>query len=334
MSEAVIGAERRIGRLQRLVQENAELFIIYGILIVIAGISALAMPAFRTPQNLFNVLRQAVALGMVSVGQTFVILAAGIDLSVGATISLVAVYTSGLMDGRPGLQVIAPIVLLMLAVALLVGLVNGWVITKLKVPPFITTLGMGSILQGFVLLYAKRPVGRISPGWNFLAEGMIGPVPFPVLFWLALLLLAAVLSTRTVLGRHIVATGGSETIARWSGIRTTRVISFAYMFCSFTAALTAFFLTSRTGVGDPQVGGLDYGRFDLDSITAVLIGGTRLGGGKGSVIGTLAGVLILSILNNIFNLANVSPYFQWIIKGIIVLVAVAIYAGREHAGKS
>lgn len=333
MSEAAVSAERKVGRLQRLAQENPELFIIYGIMIAIAGIATLTLPAFRMPQNLFNILRQAVALGMVSIGQTFVILAAGIDLSVGATISLVAVYTSGLMDGRPGLQVIVPIVLLMIALALLVGLVNGLVITKLKVPPFIATLGMGSILQGFVLLYAKRPVGRISPGWNFFAEGMIGLIPFPVVFWLTLLLFAAVLLARTVLGRHIVATGGSETIARWSGIRTTRVILFAYMFCSFTAALTALFLTSRTGVGDPQVGGLDYGRFDLDSITAVLIGGTRLGGGKGGVIGTIAGVLILSILNNIFNMANVSPYYQWIIKGIIVLAAVAVYAMRERGSR-
>jgi ribose transport system permease protein len=134
------------------------------------------------------------------------------------------------------------------------------------------------------------------------------------------------------LGRHIVATGGSEVVARWSGIRTKRIIMFAYMFCSLTAAMTGLFLTSRMAIGDPLVGGLNYDRFDLDSIAAVLIGGTRLGGGKGGVMGTVAGVLILSVLNNIFNLIGVSPYYQWIIKGLIVLAAVALSVRRTRRG--
>ncbi len=329
MSDAALTSRRGQSRLRQFAEENPELVTIYGIMVAILGLAALISPEFRTPYNLFNVLRQAVALGLVSVGQTFVILAAGIDLSVGATISLIAVYTSGMMAGRPGLGVIVPIILLMIGIALLIGAINAIAITELKVPPFITTLGTGSIIQGFVLLYAKRPVGRISPGWNLFAEGMIGPVPFPVIFLLGLVVVAAVLLTKTVLGRHIVATGGSEVIARWSGIRTKRVILFAYMFCSFTAALSALFLTSRMSIGDPQVGGLDYGRFDLDSITAVLIGGTRLGGGKGTVAGTVAGVLILSLLNNIFNLVGVSSYVQWVIKGFIVLGAVAVYTMRK-----
>jgi ribose transport system permease protein len=127
----------------------------------------------------------------------------------------------------------------------------------------------------------------------------------------------------------VVATGGSEVIARLSGIQTRRVTAYAFMFCSFAAALTGLFLTSRMGAGDPLMGGLNYDRFDLDSITAVLLGGTRLGGGKGGVMGTLAGVLLVSVLNNIFNLADINPYIQWIIKGVIVVGAVAIYASRK-----
>jgi ribose transport system permease protein len=333
MSEAAVSTARKPNRLRRFIGENPELITIYGIMIIVFGFGALIAPEFRSSQNLFNVLRQAVALGIVSIGQTLVILAAGIDLSVGATISLISVYTAGLMAGRPGVGAIASVVLLMIGVALLIGLANALIITKLKVAPFIATLGIGSVVQGLVLLYTKRPSGRISPGWNYFAEGMIGPVPFPVIFLLVIAVITAILLTRTVLGRHIVATGGSEVIARWSGIQTTRVIIFAYMFCSFTAALTALFLTSRMAIGDPQVGGLNYDRFDLDSITAVLIGGTRLGGGKGTIAGTIAGVLILAVLNNIFNLINVSGYYQWIIKGIIVLTAVAIFALREHRSR-
>lgn len=122
-------------------------------------------------------------------------------------------------------------------------------------------------------------------------------------------------------GRYIYATDGSEVVARLSGIRTGLIILFAYMFCSLTAAMSGLFLTSRMGTGDPQVGGLNFDRFDLDSIAAVLIGGTRLGGGKGSIIGTVAGVLIVAV----FNLTGGSTFYQWIVKGLIILVAVAAY---------
>jgi ribose transport system permease protein len=235
------------------------------------------------------------------------------------------------MAGQAG--VILKVVSLTTAMAMAVGLANGLIVTRFKVAPFITTLGLGAIVQGFVLLYAKRPVGRISPGWNFFAEGMLGPVPFPVIFLGVLVLLTALFLTRTVAGRHLVATGGSEAIARLSGIRTSWVILYTYIFCSFTAGLTGLFMTSRMAIGDPQVGGLNYDRFDLDSIAAVLIGGTRLGGGKGSVFGTLAGVLIVSVLNNIFNLVDVSTYYQWIIKGLIIIGAVAIYSLRAGRGR-
>jgi ribose transport system permease protein len=329
MTDASLQARLRSFDLRRFVSENREVVTIYGIVLLIMGFGLVAIPDFRSARNFFNILRQAVALGMVSIGQTFVILAAGIDLSVGATISLIAVYTAGLMTDRSGLVPIIWITLAMIAVALAIGLFNGLVITELKVAPFIATLGTGSIVQGLVLLYVKRPSGSIIDGWEFFAEGRIGPVPFPVIFLLALLIVAAVLLTRTVLGRHVIATGGSQVIALWSGIRTKRVLLFAYMFCGFTAALTGLYLTSRHGVGDPLIGGLNYDRFDLDSITAVLLGGTRLGGGKGNVVGTIAGVLIVATLNNVFNLMGVNSYYQWIIKGFIVLAAVAVYAARK-----
>jgi ribose transport system permease protein len=313
------------GKLQQFLHNNTELVRIYGILLLIIIAASIASPDFRTPQNMFNVLRQSVALGLVSVGQTIVILTGGIDLSVGSTISLVAVYTSGLMAGQSGLGVIFGVVLATLGGALLVGAINAAVITQLRVTPFIATLSVASIVQGMVLLYAKTPKGAISPEFRYFAEGMIGPVPVPVIFLALLLVATFVMLTRTVWGRYIYATGGSEIVARLSGIRTKLIILYAYMFCSLTAGLSGLFLTSRMGIGDPQVGGLNFDRFDLDSIAAVLIGGTRLGGGKGSIIGTIAGVLIVAVLNNIFNLTGVSTFYQWIVKGVIILVAVAAY---------
>jgi ribose transport system permease protein len=330
-SEAVSGGRLRTWW-RRVFDEHRDLITIYAILAVIMVLAAIALPTFRSPRNIFNVLRQAVALGLVSVGQTYAILVGGIDLSVGSTISLVGVYTTGLMAQYTALGPVALIVAGMIAISLLIGFVNSVVITRLRVAPFIATMGVGAIVQGFVLLYAKRPGGAIAPGWDFFAEGMIGPVPFPVLFLLALVLVAVFVLRRTAAGRHVVATGGSEVIARLSGIQTRRVTAYAFMFCSFTAALTGLFLTSRMGAGDPLMGGLNYDRYDLDSITAVLLGGTRLGGGKGGVMGTLAGVLLVSVLNNIFNLADINPYIQWIIKGLIVVAAVAIYAGRKTSG--
>jgi ribose transport system permease protein len=304
---------------------------IYAILLLLVGLAMAISPDARSPENIFNVLRQAVALGLAAIGQTVVILLGGIDLSVGATISMVAVYASGLMGGRAGIAGFAPPVLLAVGMALLVGLTNVLLITRLKVVPFIATLAMGSIVQGVVLIYAMKPVGLVSPELRPFAEGMIGPLPFPVVFLAIVVAITYFLLARTRLGRYIYATGGNERAARLSGIRTRRIYLFGYLFCSFMAALTALFLISRMGIGDPQVGGLNYERYDLDSIAAVLIGGTALSGGKGGVVGTIAGVLIIAILNNIFNLTGVTTFYQWIIKGLIILAAVAIY--RLPAGK-
>jgi len=315
-------------RWQRLWAEDRELLTIYAILGVLFLIGMIALPAFRSPRNLFNVLRQAVALGLVSTGQTMAVLVGGIDLSVGSTISLIGVYTTGLMAQYTSLGAVTLIVLAMIAIALVIGLANAFVITRLRVAPFIATMGIGAIIQGFILLYAKRPGGAIAPGWDFFAEGMIGPVPFPVIFLLLLVALAYFFLRKTAAGRHVAATGGSEVIARLSGIQTRRVTAYAFMISAFAAALTGLFLTSRMGAGDPLMGGLNYDRYDLDSVTAVLLGGTRLGGGKGGVVGTLAGVLLVSLLNNLFNLADINPYIQWIVKGIIILGAVAVYAVR------
>jgi ribose transport system permease protein len=331
MATEIIRARPPASRFQRLWDEQRDVIIIYGLLLTMVLLAAIFLPDFRLGRNLSNVLRQSVALGIVSIGQTVGILIGGIDLSVGATISLVNVYATGFMANYTTPVQVAGMVVALLALGLVIGAVNATVITRLQVAPFIATMGIGAILQGMVLLYAKKPGGSIAPGWDFFAFGMVGPVPFPVIFTAVLVGITWLALTRTVWGRHVKATGGSELIARLSGVETRRVMTYAYMFCSFMAAMTGLYLASRMGAGDPGVGGLNYDRFDLDSIAAVLIGGTRLGGGKGSVIGTIAGVLIVSVLNNIFNLVGVNPYIQWIIKGLILLGAVAIYSARSSS---
>jgi len=314
---------------RRMLDEQRDVLIIVGILLGIILLAAIFVPDFRSVKNLSNVLRQAVGLGIVSVGQTLAILVGGIDLSVGATISLVNVYAAGFMARYTAPLMVAGMVGALLLLGLVIGFVNANIITRFRLAPFIATMGVGAVLQGLVLQFAKKPGGKIAPGWEFFAEGKIGPVQFPVIFLASLVAITWMLLSRTVWGRHVKATGGSEQAARLSGVQTRRVTAFAYMFCSLMAAITGLYLTARMGAGDPRVGGLEYERFDLDSITAVLIGGTRLGGGKGSIIGTLAGVLIVSYLNNIFNLVGVSTYLQWVIKGLILLGAVAIYSVRR-----
>jgi ribose transport system permease protein len=325
MSPVELPERRAAFSLGKVVRSHPEVVTIYGLLAIIAATGAVFAPDFLKTQNLMNILLQSVALGLVAIGQTYVILGGGIDLSVGATISMVAVYSSGLMAGNPSLGVALPVLLLVVCMALAVGLLNSLLVSRLRIAPFIATMAVGSLVQGIVLMYTKRPKGRISPWWGYFANGTLGPVPVAVLFLILAIVAAHFLLTRTVLGRYIFATGGSERSARLSGIQTERVILFTYLFSSFMAALSALFLISRMGVGDPQVGGLNYDLYDLNSIAAVLVGGTALTGGVGSIVGTVAGFLIVSLLNNIFNLVGVNTFIQWIIRGFIILAAVAVY---------
>lgn len=295
----------------------------YIILCAFFVFATFASPQFRTVYNVFNLLRQAVAFGIVGIGQTVAILSGGIDLSVGSLISLVACLTSGIMIGNPTLVI--PIVLFVLSIGILVGLTNGTLVAYLRVPPFIATLAMSAILQGSVLLYTKKPVGGVTRGFMFFANGQLGPVPFAFVFWVGLLALFLFLLRKTGLGLHIYAVGGNEEIARLSGIPVRRVKLAVYTLSGFLAALTGVFLASRLGIGDPLVGQ----GFELESITAVLIGGTSLAGGRGGIEGTIAGVLIIALVNNILNLLNVSGFWQWVVKGIVVIGVVAAYKEKE-----
>ena len=308
----------------RLFKPDRNTIIVYFVLVGLIIATSLLSDIFLTARNIQNLLRQVVPLGLVSVGQTFAILTAGIDLSIGSVVSMASCLTTGMILGREPL--ILPVVAFVVGLALLIGFCNGFVITRTRVHPLIVTLGMMSVVQGGLLLYTKSPVGSVPSVFDFLAWGKVWIVPFPIFLFAAVAAAGIYILRRTTLGRYVYATGGSEEVARLSGIKTDRVKIITYMICSFTAALTGIFLASRMGMGDPLVGE----RYMLDSILPVLIGGTSLSGGKGGISATIAGVFILAILSNALNLLDVSAYWQWIVKGLIIIVAVAFYTQKKR----
>lgn len=296
--------------------------VVYLVLLGLIVATSLLSDIFLTSRNIQNLLRQVVPIGVVSVGQTFAILTAGIDLSVGSVVSMASCLTSGMILGRE--SYILPVVAFVIVLALFIGFCNGFIITRTRVHPLIVTLGMMSVIQGGLLLYTKSPIGSVPAVFDFVAWGKLWIIPSPIFIFAVLAAAGVFLLRRTTFGRYVYATGGNEEVARLSGIKTDRVKIITYMICSFTAAVTGIFLASRMGMGDPLVGE----RYMLDSILPVLIGGTSLSGGKGSVVATVAGVFIFAILSNALNLLDVSAYWQWIVKGLIIIVAVAFYTKK------
>lgn len=290
-------------------------------LLIIAG--ALGSDRFLSAPNFNNLLRQMVIPMLLGIGQTLVILSGGIDLSVSSTVTLSNVFAAGLMLGMD--QRLLPVALFCLALGLFIGAINAFVIIKLGVVPIIATLGTMVIGQGVALIYTREPIGHIPRALYALSAGRAGPVPSSTLWMLAIIILAFILLYRTSFGRHLYAVGGDSEIARLSGIATNRVRTICYLISGLLAAATGLYLTSRMGSGDPTVGpGLE-----LDSIAAVLLGGTLLGGGRGGLVGTIAGVLVLVLVGNVFNQLDLRVWHQQFAKGLIIILAVAIYRQRR-----
>jgi len=271
---------------------------VYSLLLAILAVAFAVSPSFRSLQNLENIIRQAAVVGILAVGQTFVVLAGGIDVSVSAIITLVAIFSAAYMAGRP--EMMLPVIVGCLVLGIVVGIANGIAVVKLSVQPFIATLGVMSIGRGIALAYTKTPVGRTAPGFRFFTYGKLGPLPFPLVFLLILFVGAYFILRRMRFGRYVYAVGGDREIARHSGISVSRIQMASYVISGAMGAVTGLYLSSRMGVGDPVVGpGLEW-----DSITAVVIGGTTLAGGRGGIAGTFAGVMIIAVLSNMLNQLN------------------------------
>jgi ribose/xylose/arabinose/galactoside ABC-type transport system permease subunit len=297
---------------------------IWILLAVMVILGAVLSPVFLTWNNIFIVLRQAAALSFVSIGQTFATIANCIDLSVGTMITLVQCIAAKTMSGD--IRGLAPTLLYTFFVVLAVGLFNGFLIAQRKAIAFIVTLGTFILLEGVTLLYTNvQPVGSVPSVFRLLAEGYIGPIPFPVIMMVMFVIGGHFLLRRTRYGRYVLAVGGNEEVSRLAGIPVVKIIFLTCLLSASGAAFTGLFLAARMNIGDPIAGQT----FSLDSIAAVVIGGTSIAGGRGSVMGTLGGVLIYSVLSNLMNLINVSPYYQIVVKGIVIVVAVVIYQIRR-----
>jgi ribose transport system permease protein len=313
---------RLIGRRGMRVQTS--LVVVLALLALLIATGTLLSDRFATVANLRNVFSQAAGLGFVSLGQTMAILTGGIDLSVGAMISLSSNLTSGLIDGNPNLVLPVTIGVILLGAA--VGCVNGMLTYYLRIHPLIVTLGMGAILQGVTLLYSLAPAGKVPPEFQGLAYGRVFNIPISGLLMLAVYLCAGVFLHLSRTGQAIYAVGGDMRSARLLGISVPRTLMTAYAMSGAFAAFTGIYFVSRMGSGDPLRGE----GFELASITPVVVGGTILAGGRGGVLGTLLGVYLISLLNNLLNFLDVSTFYQWIIQGLIIIAAVAINAERDR----
>ena len=286
---------------------------------------SIASPYFLTSENIWVLLRQITVIGTISIGMTFVILSAGIDLSVGSVVALVSVV--GMSAQVYG---ITAIIITSLLVGLLAGLFNGVIIAYGGVVPFITTLGMMTIARGLALWYTNAQIvhgqlhkfENLGNGWIDLA---IVKIPIPVVIFAGLFVIGWVLLERTIFGKYVKAIGGNREAAHMSGIPIRFWTTLTYAYCGLMAGVAGLIITSRMNTGSPVVG--QY--FELDAIASVIIGGTNLFGGRGTLIGTLFGILILGVVANIMNLLNWPSYVQYTIRGVIVLIAVMMQRGSS-----
>lgn len=324
MTAATTGVRPGSGAVRRLERFLASGGAVWVLVLAIIVVAALVSEDFRSVRNLANVSRQGVVLGLVALGQLIVVLTAGVDLSLGMVVRLTAIGTAVAVGGVD--ERTLPAVLVALALGVLVGLSNGLVITRLKVPPFIATFGALAVLQGFLLIVASTPQGRTGTTMYEVWAFQVGPIHAVVLFTLAMFVAVHIALTRTVWGRHIYAIGGDEKIAAHSGVRVRAVRVSAYIAAGALAAIAGFITAARAGVGDPNAGfGLEF-----ESLAAVVIGGASLAGGRGTVIGVLGGVLLLTIMGNVFNLVGIPVWYQQLIKGALILIGAAIYVARDE----
>ena len=274
---------------------------------------------FLTVDNIINVLRQSTINGIIAIGMTYVILTAGIDLSVGAILALSAVVTADLLQGETAVPLA---ILIGLAIGGGLGLINGLIITKAKVPPFVATLGMMTIARGLALTYTEgRPITGLPDAFRMMGTGSVGPIPIPIILAAAAFIIGYILLTRTSLGQFIFAIGNNPTAAKYAGISVNRYITFVYVLAGALSALAGMILVARLDSAQPTAGTA----YEFDAIAAVVVGGTSFAGGQGGLGGTLVGVLIIAVLNNGLNLLNVSSFYQPVVTGVVIAVALLLH---------
>ena len=298
-------------------KENLGIIVAFLVLCVFLSVFPKTSGSFFTRQNIFNVLRQISTNLFLACGMTMVIILGGIDLSVGSIIALSGCISAGCV-ARYNLPL--PIALLMgLLVGLLVGMFNGAVISKTTIPAFIVTLATMNIAKGLAYVYTGgSPVRVVTKEWQFLGAGYVGIFPTPVVILVIVLIITAIIMNKTKMGRHMYAVGGNQQAAEFSGIKVEKVKFFVHAFSGLMAGLAGIVLASRMYSGQPTAGD----GAEMDAIAAVVVGGTSMAGGSGKIGGTIIGGLIIGVLNNGLNLLNVNSFWQYVVKGAVLLVAV------------
>ncbi|NLL79843.1 MAG: ABC transporter permease [Clostridiales bacterium] len=298
-------------------KDNLGIIAAFLVLCIFLSVNPETRSSFFTTKNLFNVLRQISTNLYLACGMTMVIILGGIDLSVGSIIALSGCIAAGCVS-RYNMP-IAVAILIGLLVGLAVGMFNGLVISKTTIPPFIVTLATMNIAKGFAYVYTGgSPVRVVTKEWQFIGAGYIGPFPTPVVILILVLIITAILMNKTKLGRHMYAVGGNQQAAEFSGINVAKVKFCIHAFSGLMAGLAGIVLASRMYSGQPTAGD----GAEMDAIAAVVVGGTSMAGGSGKIGGTIIGGLIIGVLNNGLNLLNVNSFWQYVVKGVVILLAV------------
>ncbi len=319
-------ADRRIEKLRRA----GRFFSKYGIyfaLVLLVAVLAVISPPFFTAANLIDILRQISVIGILAVGQTVVIITAGIDLSVGSILALSAVMAASF--AHPGQYPLIVPLMVGLGAGLVCGALNGFLIAKSKLAPFIVTLGMMTAARGMALVYTSgRPVFNLSNAYDTIGTGYFAGIPLPVVIFVMVILGGIFLLHYTRFGRYVYAVGGNELAAKVSGISTEKILIYVYILQGVLAGVAGVVLSSRVMSASPALGE----GYELDAIAAAVIGGTSLMGGVGTITGTVVGALIIGVMNNGLDMLNVSSYWQQIVKGAIIVLAVLL--DKKSKGKA
>ena len=288
------------------------------ILLVICIFASILSPSFLSVNNLFNVFKQITVAGIVGCGMTFVILTGGIDLSVGSIMGLAGVMASGVLAATGNIFFAIGTAII---IGVVCGTVNGFWVAECGIPPFISTLGMMTLLRGCVLVYTKgSPIPVKVDAYKYIGKGDILGIPVPVLLLLIIYIIAHYVLTQTAFGRTVYAFGGNKEAARLSGISTKKTEWMVYIINGLMCGIAAIILTARLGSAQSTTGE----GIEMDAIAAVILGGTSLSGGTGFVLPTVVGAMIMGIIDNILTLMNVNPHATNIVKGAVILIAVLV----------
>ncbi|AJR05662.1 ABC transporter permease [Photobacterium gaetbulicola] len=320
---------------KRLISKYA----IYVVFIAMCVVMSILSPVFLTVANLLNVVTQMASIGLLALGVTIIIITRGIDLSSGSVLAVAAVASASMAQtldwgmrmypAMPELPVIVPI-LVALAVGALCGFINGALIAYTGIPPFIATLGMMIIARGAALLYSDgRPVSSLIDSYQWIGQGTIAGIPVPVIIFIVMAIVSYILLNYTRFGKYAYAIGGNETAAYVSGINVKKYKILVYTYAGLLAGIAALILSARINSGQPGLGVM----YELDAIASATVGGVSHAGGIGTIQGTIIGTMIMGVLQNGLDLLNVSAYWQQVVKGLVIVVAVVFDMKRQKKSK-